>query len=74
VYRPAVGVFDLKDQRMLISRSDQPFLAPERDWEKTGRAPSGIFVEAMARSGNRYLFFYGGADKYVCVAEAAFAP
>jgi predicted GH43/DUF377 family glycosyl hydrolase len=74
VYRPAVAVFDLKDPRKLISRGDQPLLAPDRDWEKTGQVPNVIFVEGMARIGNRYLFYYGGADKYVGVAETSITP
>ena len=74
VYRPAVAVFDLKDPRKLISRSEQPLLAPERDWEKTGQVPNVLFVEGMARSGDRYLFYYGGADKYVGIAETSINP
>ena len=74
VYRTAVAVFDRKDPRKVISRSEQPLLAPERDWEKTGQVPNVVFVEGMARRGNRYLFYYGGADKHVGVAETSLAP
>ena len=28
-------------------------------------------VEELVRNGNRWLFYYGGADKYVGVASAA---
>jgi predicted GH43/DUF377 family glycosyl hydrolase len=44
--------------------------SPEKDWEKVGQVPNVVFVEGMAKRGNRYLFYYGGADKYVGVAEA----
>jgi predicted GH43/DUF377 family glycosyl hydrolase len=74
VYRTAAAVFDLKDPRKLLSRSDQPLMAPERDWEKTGQVPNVVFVEGMARSGDRYLFYYGGADKHVGVAETSITP
>jgi predicted GH43/DUF377 family glycosyl hydrolase len=30
-----------------------------------------VFVEGMIPQKDRYLFYYGGADKYVGVAEAA---
>jgi predicted GH43/DUF377 family glycosyl hydrolase len=30
-----------------------------------------VFVEGLVRDGNRWLFYYGGADKYVGVASAA---
>jgi len=63
-------VFDRNDPRKLISRSDTPIFEPERDWEKSGQVPNVVFVEGMVRQGKRYLFYYGGADKYVGVAEA----
>jgi predicted GH43/DUF377 family glycosyl hydrolase len=74
VYRTGVAVFDRKDPRKVLWRSEQPLLAPERDWEKIGQVPNVIFVEGMARRGNRYLFYYGGADKHVGVAETSLTP
>jgi predicted GH43/DUF377 family glycosyl hydrolase len=71
IYRTGVAVFDRKDPRKLLSRTDQPILAPEKEWEKVGQVPDVIFVEGMARQGKRWLFYYGGADKYVGVAEAS---
>ncbi len=35
VYRTGVAVFDRKDPRKLIWRSEQPIFAPEKDWEKS---------------------------------------
>jgi len=70
VYRTGVAVFDRKDPRKLISRSDQPIFAPEKEWERVGQVPNVIFVEGMLRQGRRWLFYYGGADKYIGVAEA----
>jgi len=70
VYRTAVAVFDPTDPRKLISRSDEPIFAPEKEWEKVGQVPNVVFVEGMVRQGGHWLFYYGGADKYVGVAEA----
>lgn len=70
VYRTAVAVFDRKDPRKLLYRSDSPIFEPEYEWEKVGQVPNVVFVEGMVEQGNRYLFYYGGADKYVGVAEA----
>ena len=70
IYRAGVAVFDRKDPRKLLSRTDAPIFGPEKDWEKVGQVPNVVFVEGMARQGNRWLFYYGGADKYVGVAEA----
>ena len=72
VYRTGVAVFNREDPRKVLSRTDEPIFAPEKEWEKTGQVPNVVFVEGMARQGNRFLFYYGGADKHVGVAEAAF--
>jgi predicted GH43/DUF377 family glycosyl hydrolase len=70
VYRTGIAVFDRNDPRKLLWRSDEPIFSPEKDWEKVGQVPNVIFVEGMVKQGNKYLFYYGGADKYVGVAEA----
>ena len=70
VYRAGVVVFDRKDPRKVLYRSEQPIFAPELTWEKVGQVPNVVFVEGMVRQRNRFLFYYGGADKYVGVAEA----
>jgi predicted GH43/DUF377 family glycosyl hydrolase len=70
VYRTGIAVFDSKNPRKQLSRTDRPIFAPEKDWEKVGQVPNVVFVEGMARQGKRWLFYYGGADKYVGVAEA----
>jgi predicted GH43/DUF377 family glycosyl hydrolase len=70
VYRTGVAIFDRKDPRRLISRSDTPIFAPEQPWEKVGQVPNVVFVEGMVQQSGRYLFYYGGADKFVGVAEA----
>jgi len=90
VYRTAVAVFDRHDPRKLLSRSDAPIFAPEKEWEKVGQVPNVTFVEAMVlvkrkdkgmvllrkkdqgmvQKDERYLFYYGAADKVIGVAEA----
>jgi predicted GH43/DUF377 family glycosyl hydrolase len=70
VYRTAVAVFDRNDPRKLLSRSDAPIFAPEKEWEKVGQVPNVVFVEGMVRKKNRYFFYYGGADEYIGVAKA----
>ena len=70
VYSTGVAVFDRKDPRKLISRTDEPVFGPEKEWEKVGQVPNVVFVEGMARLGGRWFFYYGGADKYVGVAKS----
>ena len=70
VYRTGIAIFDRNDPRKLLWRSDDPVFAPDKDWEKVGQVPNVVFVEGMVEQRNRYLFYYGGADTNVGVAEA----
>jgi predicted GH43/DUF377 family glycosyl hydrolase len=70
VYRTGVAIFDLRDPRKVLYRSDAPIFSPEKEWEKVGQVPNVVFVEGMVRNKDRWLFYYGGADKYVGVAVA----
>ncbi|MGB8579567.1 MAG: glycoside hydrolase family 130 protein [Candidatus Sulfotelmatobacter sp.] len=74
VYRTGVAMFDRNDPRRVISRTDLPIFAPEKEWEKVGQVPNVVFVEGMVRKGDDYLFYYGGADTNVGVAKAAVIP
>ncbi len=69
-YRTAIAVFDRANPSKLLWRSDQPVFEPVKQWEKVGQVPNVVFVEGLAQKGNRFFFYYGGADKYVGVAVA----
>ncbi len=69
VYRTGIAVFDRKDPSKLLYRSEQPFFEPQLQWEKVGQVPNVVFVEGILKQSDRFLFYYGGADKYVGVAE-----
>jgi len=70
LYKVGWALFDKNDPRKLLARSDEPIFGPEKEWEKVGQVPNVTFVEGLVREGSRWLFYYGGADKYVGVAEA----
>ena len=70
VYATGWVLFDKNDPTKVLARSEKPVFAPEKDWEKVGQVPNVVFVEGMVRDGNRWLFYYGGADKSVGVATA----
>jgi predicted GH43/DUF377 family glycosyl hydrolase len=70
VYRTGIVRFDRRDPRRVLARTDSPVFAPETPWEESGQVPNVVFVEGMVRQAGRYLFYYGGADKYVGVAGA----
>jgi predicted GH43/DUF377 family glycosyl hydrolase len=68
VYRTGVAIFDARNPRKVLYRSDTPIFSPENEWEKVGQVPNVVFVEGMVRNKDRWLIYYGGADKYVGVA------
>ena len=86
VYRTAIAVFDRHNPRKLLSRSDRPVFAPEKDWEKVGRVPNVVFVEGLIPASNvsaaahrdsphvnggaEFLLYYGAADKFIGLARA----
>lgn len=70
VYRTGWALFDRNDPTHLLKRSDAPIFEPQLEWEKVGQVPNVVFVEGMVRDGNRWLFYYGGADRTVGVATA----
>jgi beta-1,2-mannosidase len=70
VYSTGWVLFDKTDPVKVLARSAEPVFAPEKDWEKVGQVPNVVFVEGMVKHGERWLFYYGAADKYVGVATA----
>jgi len=71
VYRTGWVLFDKNDPTKVVGRAEQPIFEPLRDWEKVGQVPNVVFVEGLVPDGKRWLFYYGGADKYVGVASAS---
>jgi predicted GH43/DUF377 family glycosyl hydrolase len=69
-YRTGCALFDAKDPTRLLARSDRPIFEPATDWERRGQVPNVVFIEGLVRTGSRWLFYYGGADTSVGVAEA----
>lgn len=71
VYSVGWVLFDKNDPTKVLARSEKPIFSVEKEWEKTGQVPNVVFVQGMVRDGNRWLFYYGGADKYIGVATAS---
>ncbi len=70
IYRTGWVLFDKEDPARVLARSDQAIFEPETGWEKVGQVPNVVFVEGLIREPGRWLFYYGGADKYIGVASA----
>jgi predicted GH43/DUF377 family glycosyl hydrolase len=74
VYSTGWVLFDRGDPTKVIARAESPIFRPVETWEKVGQVPNVVFVEGLARRGNRWLFYYGGADKHIGVAAAESHP
>ena len=71
VYRTGIVRFDRADPRRVLSRTMPRCSRPKRNGRKPARSPTLSSIEGLLRRGDRWLLYYGGADKYVGVAEAA---
>lgn len=68
-YCAGQALFDKDDPTKLIKRSDQPFLFPKEDFEKSGQYPDGtVFVEGLVYFQKKWFLYYGCADSRVAVA------
>lgn len=70
VYRTGWVLFDKNDPARVLARAEQPIFEPHEAWEQIGQVPNVVFVEGLIREPRRWLFYYGGADKYIGVATA----
>ncbi len=70
VYSTGWVLFDKTDPTKVLARAEEPIFHPVETWEKIGQVPNVVFVEGLVRRGNRWLFYYGGADKHIGVAAA----
>jgi len=68
-YTPAVAIFDKNDPAKLIHRSEKPILEPIEYWEKYGKVNNVIFATGLVHFNDKWLLYYGGADKSIGVAE-----
>ena len=68
-YRMGALILDEKDPTKILYRSHTPILEPEEDYENNGHK-WGVIYSCGAVIKNEILYvYYGGADKFVCVAS-----
>jgi predicted GH43/DUF377 family glycosyl hydrolase len=62
-------VFDPKDLKTVLHRSDKPFLVPSLPHEITGQYKAGTtFAEGLVFFKNKWYLYYGTADSFVGLA------
>ena len=68
LYRLGALLLDLEDPRIILGRTEEALMQPEMDYETDGYYAGCIFPTGnVIRDGVLYMY-YGGADRYVCVA------
>jgi len=68
-YRLGAMLLDLNDPTKVLYRSKNPILEPEEDYENHGHKWGVIYACGAVIKGGDLLVYYGGADKFVCVAS-----
>jgi predicted GH43/DUF377 family glycosyl hydrolase len=69
VYTGGQALYDRQNPVKLIARSDEPFIKPTEDYERTGQYVEGTtFVQGVVPFNGRWYLYYGTADSRVGVA------
>ena len=78
-YKLGAMILDANDPTRILYRSHEPILAPdmpyENDWKPGVVYASGaLILNEKASYGGDLVVYYGGGDKYVCVARTPLQP
>jgi predicted GH43/DUF377 family glycosyl hydrolase len=68
VFHPSLALLDKNDPHKIIYRADKPIMTPENELETKGKINNVIFGTGLVEFKGVYFYYYGAADKYVCVA------
>ena len=72
LYRIGAFILDLENPSKILARSPDWLLEPEEDYEMKGYYNGVVFPCGNVVINNTLFVYYGGADKYCCVATAPF--
>jgi predicted GH43/DUF377 family glycosyl hydrolase len=67
-YSAGQALFDSSAPYRLISRTDTPFIYPDKPYEREGEVNEVCFVEGLVYFKDRWLLYYGTADSRIAVA------
>ncbi len=68
VYRTGVILLDLNNPYRVIARSPDFIMEPEEEYETKGVFKNCVFVTGAVVINDTLFIYYGGADKYCCLA------
>jgi len=62
-------IFDIDKPTSIIARSENCFIKPEKEFEKTGQYKDGtVFIQGLVHFQNKWFLYYGTADSAIGVA------
>ena len=67
-YQLGAMLLDLEDPTKILYRTDRPILVPEKHYENEGHKWGVIYACGAVIKDGQIFLYYGGADKFVCVA------
>jgi len=68
IYRPGAVVFSKERPSRVITRTDEPILYPSKDYGKEFGTGNHAVAEGIVVDRERWLLYYGGADRVICLA------
>ncbi|MBW2057487.1 MAG: glycosidase [Deltaproteobacteria bacterium] len=68
LYRTGGALFSRDDPATVLQRSDEPLLSPARDYGEEFGTANHCVAEGLVRKGDKWLLYYGAADRVTCVA------
>jgi predicted GH43/DUF377 family glycosyl hydrolase len=68
VFHPSLALLDKDDPHRIIYRADEPVMKPSKEFELQGKINNVIFGTGLVEFKGAYFYYYGAADRYVCVA------
>jgi predicted GH43/DUF377 family glycosyl hydrolase len=70
-YRVGALLLDLKNPLRIIAKTQEPVLEPEFEYETNGYYNGCVFPTGNVIIDDTLYVYYGGADKYVCLATCS---
>ena len=74
IYKPGGILFSVDEPAKIIKRTDRPLLVPTRNYGKEFNVANHTVAEGLITIGNKWLLYYGAADRLVCLAIGAKEP
>lgn len=68
-YKVGAMILDYENPTRVLYRSRSPVMEPDRHYENEGYKAGVVYAGGAVVKDNELLIYYGGADKYSCVAK-----